>query len=38
MRDWPAPDVVVDARRDFAQQISTTVDITDRVDACIGWR
>ena len=38
MRDRPAPDVVVDACRDLAQQIGPAVDVTDRIDACIGWR
>ena len=38
MRDRSAPNVVVDARSDFAQQVGPAVDITDRIDACIGGR
>ena len=38
MRDRSAPDVVVDARSDFAQQVGPAVDVTDRIDACIRGR
>ena len=38
MRDRSAPDVVVDARNDFVQQIGASVDVTDRIDARIRRR
>lgn len=38
LRDWPAPDVVIDPIGDLAEQISPAMDVTNDIDARIGWR